>query len=272
MRGLGRAFHAEVLKVTTTRMWWVLGIVLVAYVGVTAGGMAAAFGAGMSSGNGDLLPAEMGDLPLFEVIYTIASSIGYVFPLLAGTLAVTGELRHQTVTPTFLATPRRGVSLLAKILVQGCQGAFYGLMAFVASVGAGAAVLAGFGLDTGLGEGTTWAMLGRGVLAMALWGVLGVGVGALLRNQVAAIVVVLAFTQFVEPLLRAAAAFNDVTAAIAQFLPAAASDALVGASIYSAAGFGADQTPWWLGGLTLLGYALVTAVIGYAVSWRRDVT
>ena len=49
---------------------------------------------------------------------------------------------------------------------------------------------------------------------MALWGAIGVGLGVLVTNQVAAIVIVIAFTQFVEPILRFAASLNDVSANI----------------------------------------------------------
>ena len=87
--------------------------------------------------------------------------------------------------------------------------------------------------------------------------------------------IVLAFTQFVEPLLRFASAFLDWTAQIAQFLPGAASDALVGASLFTvsapaaAASVGLD---WWQGGLVLLAYAAAATIGGYFVSWNRDVT
>ena len=95
---------------------------------------------------------------------------------------------------------------------------------------------------------------------MALWATIGVGLGSLVPNQVAAIVIVIAFTQFVEPILRLAASLNDVTATIGQFLPGAASDALVGASFYSIASVGAAESlDWWQGGLVLL-----------AIGVRRD--
>ena len=85
--------------------------------------------------------------------------------------------------------------------------------------------------------------------------------------------IVLAFTQFVEPPLRLAASFLEVTATIGNFLPGAASDALVGASIFTVASPpGTAPLDWWQGGLVLLGYALLATVIGYAVSWKKDVT
>lgn len=269
MTVLARAVRAEILKITTTRLWWVLAIVLVGYVGLTAAGLAASFGVGAGDMGEDL---GLGvDLP--GLVYSSATAIGYVFPLLYGTMAVTGELRHQTITPTFLAVPQRPVSLAAKLGVQAGLGALYGVAGFAATLLAGAVVLTAFDVDPGLGDTSTWTLVVRGVLAMALWGTVGVGVGALLRNQIAAIVVVLAFTQFVEPILRVVSALTPVTAQIGRFLPGAASDSLVGSSIFSFGGLvGSDPLAWWQGGLILLGYALVATVFGYLVSWRRDVT
>lgn len=270
------ALRAELAKVLTVRLWWVLLLVLFGYVAFTAGLLALVFG-----GFGEALASDGGTVPpipdaaLPPIIYSVASSIGYVFPVLFGTLATTVEFRHQTLTPTFLATPRRGLVLGAKYLVLAVFGAVYGLAALLASVGLGAPILAATGHDAGLGEADTWSLLARVVLAMAIWAVIGVGLGALIPSQVAAIVIVLAFTQFVEPILRLVSSFWEGTAGIAQFLPGAAGDALVGSSIFTSLGAMAAETPsldWWQGGLVLLAYAVVAGVIGYATSWRRDVT
>ena len=272
-----RAIGSEFQKVFTTRIWWLLAILLAAYVALMAGGLGAFFGwatanpdAAASVGNNTALPPGLDLAPL---LYSFASSIGYVFPVLLGALAVTGEFRHKTLTPTFLAEPQRTSVLSAKFLSELVVGAGLGVVAFAVSVGAGAAALAGFGLDTGLDSSDTWALVGRGILAMALWGAIGVGLGTLVTNQVAAIVIVIAFTQFVEPILRVAASLSDITANIGKFLPGAASDALVGASFYNiAAAGGAVTLEWWQGGLVLLGIAVVATVIGGATTWRRDVS
>jgi ABC-2 type transport system permease protein len=272
-----RAIGSEFQKVFTTRMWWLIAILLAAYVALMAGGLGAFFGwasanpdAAASAGGNTTLPPGLDLAPL---IYSFASSIGYVFPVLLGALAVTGEFRHKTLTPTFLAEPHRTEVLSAKFLSQLVVGAGLGVVAFAVSVGAGAAALAGFGFDTGLDSSDIWALIGRGILAMALWGAIGVGLGVLVTNQVAAIVIVIAFTQFVEPVLRLAASLSDVTANIGKFLPGAASDALVGASFYNIASLGSSEMlEWWQGGLVLLGIAAVATVIGGATTWRRDVS
>jgi ABC-2 type transport system permease protein len=266
--------RSEYTKVVTTRMWWVLAIVLFAYVGVSAVGIALVFGFQLDSG---AAPDPTQPTPAAEMlpplVYSFASSIGYVFPLLIGALAVTNEFRHQTVTPTFLATPKRGGVLAGKLAVAAGFGALYGVIGVLSAVGLGAAVMAGFGIDPLLGESETWAILGRMLIAMALWGAIGVAVGVLIPSQVGSIVVILAFTQFVEPIVRVAAGLVEPLANVAQFLPGAASDALVGASFYALAGpVAGDSLEPWQGGLVLAGYAVVLAAIGYAVSWRRDVT
>jgi hypothetical protein len=270
------ALRAEFAKIVTVRLWWVLLIVLVGYVAFTAGILALAFGrigGDLGSATGSVPQIPEGALP--PLVYSIASSVGYVFPVLFGTLAVTAEFRHQTLTPTFLATPRRGVVLGAKYLVLAVVGAVYGLAALLASVGLGAPILAATGHDTGLADSGTWLLIARVVLAMAIWAVIGVGLGALIPSQVAAIVIVLAFTQFIEPILRLVSSFGEWTAGIGRFLPGAAGDALVGSSIFSSIGGAAAQSTaldWWAGGLVLLAYAVAAGAIGYATSWRKDVT
>ncbi|TFD48028.1 ABC transporter permease [Cryobacterium sp. Hh11] len=263
-----RSIAAEFAKIFTTRLWWILALVLFGYIGLLAGGLAALF-SGLQTGviSPDTVNAGGGDLSGFgslpPIIYSFASSVGYVFPVLIGALTTTGEFRHQTLTPTFLATPRRGVVLGAKTVTLLLVGAAFGLIALAASVGIGGGVMSAFGVDALLLDSETWLLAARSVLAMGLWAAIGVGLGVLVPNQVASIVIVLAFTQFVEPLLRLAASFLEVTAKIGNFLPGAASDALVGASIFTLMNpAGAAPLDWWQGGLVLLGYALVATVIG----------
>ena len=267
MSSFGGALRSEVTKVTSTRLWWILAIIMVAYIAVCAGGLAALFG---SLGTPTSTP--LANDALVRLVYSFGPSLGYVFAVLLGALATTNEFRHQTLTPTFLATPRRGRVLVAKLLALTGAGALYGVLALVASVGAGGAVFAIFGIDPLLADPATWQLVGRSIIAMALWSTIGVSLGVLVPSQVAAIVIVLAFTQFVEPLLRLASGITDWTAQVGRFLPGAASDALVGQSAYQLAGADPLMLEWWQGGLVLLGIAVVVSVLGWFTSWRRDVT
>ena len=263
-----RAVGAEFLKVFSTRLWWVLGLILFGYVGISAAGIGWAL---------TLTPDEAGPLPLdlAPLVYSMTTAAGFVFPVIFGAMSITGEVRHRTLTTVFLATPHRGIVLAAKAVVGFVIGALYGVMGLLASVGLGAAVLAASGQETLLGEGDTWTLVGRSVLAMAIWGLVGVGVGVMIPSQIGSIVAILAFTQFVEPLLRTAAAFVDGLDEVGRFLPGAAGDALVGASfftVFAGAGGGAAPLDWWQGGLVLAGFALLFGVIGSLTTWRRDVS
>lgn len=276
---LANAARSELTKQLTTSIWWILALVLVVYIGVTSASLAFVFSASSTGALAAGAPqiAREGIAPL---LYGLASSVGYVFPLLVGTLMVTSEFRHQTLTPSFLATPRRDVLLVAKAGVGIVLGVFFGALGVIATVAPAAALLAAFGLDTQLGSTDMWAQFGRTIIAFVLWVLVGLGVGTLVRNQVGAIVGVLAFTQFVEPIVRVAATFVESLSGVTRLLPGAASDALVGSSIFTSAivgGGAADAAAtevlaWWAGGLVLLAYAAVLLVVGYATSWRRDVT
>src|SRR5690606_36732939 len=131
------------------------------------------------------------------------------------------------------------------------------------------------GNSAALDDPDTWLLAARVVLAMALWAFIGVGLGTLIPNQIASIVVVLAFTQFLEPILRFGTSIWEWTAQVGKFLPGAASDALVGSSIFTSLGMGTSEVQTlerWQGGLVLLGYGVIVSVAGLLTSWRRDVT
>ncbi|HET8958533.1 MAG TPA: ABC transporter permease [Microcella sp.] len=273
MSALGRAVHAELLRVFSLRSWWILAAVLALYVAVTAGGFAFFVSADTGGGPGPL-PADIA-APL---VYSSTTSVALVVPLLFGALLATTEYRWRTLTPTLLAQPRRGVVLAGRVVVAALLGALYGVVGALASLAAGAPVLAAMGTDPLLGDPEVLGLLARTVLACALWSLLGLGLGALLTSQVAAIVIVLVFTQFIEPTLRIVAGLAEWSAEAARYLPGAATDSLVGAGILASIGQldptipGAIEPLTMLeGGLVLAALSLVVIVIAAATTLRRDV-
>ena len=122
------------------------------------------------------------------------------------------------------------------------------------------------GYDLGLTTPGLWRAAALAVLAVAVWTMLGLGVGTLIRNQVAAILIAVAITFLVEPLLGLALNALDLDV-VAKFLPSSASSAMT-----SPAATIGDLLPWWGGALVLTGYALLFAAVGVALSVRRDIT
>ncbi len=261
------SFKSETRKIFTLKTWWILGLVMFLLTALSAGTY------GLLAMLSDQIP-ELAMIPIDALtIYGSITSAGYVIPLLSGALATTNEYRHRTLTPTFLAIPKRGIVFSAKLLTQLLLGIFYGLLGLVAAVGLGAPLLVAAGYDTALSDPSTWWLFLRIIAALAIWGAIGVGLGALVKNQTVAIVIALVFTQFVEPIIRTIGAALDWVREAVEYLPGAATDAFVGASAYSSLGeAAATGLEWWIGGLVLLTYTALVCALGSQISWKKDVS
>ncbi|MBW9207159.1 ABC transporter permease [Mumia sp. zg.B17] len=260
------ALTSELRKWTTTRLWWVLLVIMAAYMAFLAVVMAFSLTLAPTGGT-----APVGGVDAALTVYTLGNGLGYVFPLLAGAMSMTSEFRYQTITPSLLGDPRRGVFLGAKLVSAAVIGLAFGVVGTAASVAGGAPILSLRGDGAFLTEGDVLAPIALSVVALAIWAFVGVGVGSLITNQVAAIVVVLAFTQFVEPILRVGFSAVDALEGVAKFLPGAASEALVGASTYASLGM-SELLDRWAGALVFLAYGVVLAAIGRWTTLRRDIT
>lgn len=262
------ALVAEYRKLVSTRMWWLLLIVLAGYLVFIGVVMAVSFVFAPEDPSG---AATLEGADAARAIYGLTNAVGYVFPLVIGSLAITTEFRHQTITETLLVEPRRGVVLAAKLLATVPIGLLYGVVGTLAVVGASAPLLAGWGDGAYLGDRSVLAVLVLGVVVTVLWTMIGVAFGSVVPNQVAAIVVILAFTQFVEPIARLALGAFDGTDAVAQFLPGAAADGLIGSSLFGELGGSGELLARPVALVVLLAYAGGLALLGRLTTLRRDV-
>ena len=155
-------------------------------------------------------------------VFRFGSLLGALFAGLVGAMSITGEIRHGTIRPTFLVTPRRGRVLAAKIVASALVGTVFGLAAVGVAVGVGSAALAARGVPITLDSGDYTLMPVGGVAAAALWAPLGLGLGALLRNQVATLVAIFLWLFFIENLL------IDFVPGVGRFAPGAAAAAMTG--------------------------------------------
>ncbi|MEU4287257.1 hypothetical protein AB0E63_03470 [Kribbella sp. NPDC026596] len=97
-------------------------------------------------------------------------------------------MAHQTATPTFLATPRRGRVVVAKLVTYAVAGLGYAAACTVVLLAVALPWFAAKHVDIVL-SGTDLARTLGGVgIEVALYAVLGVAVGRLMRNQIAVIV------------------------------------------------------------------------------------
>ncbi|MDT9592366.1 ABC transporter permease [Nocardioides zeae] len=261
---MGAALRSELTKLLTTRMWWILALVMFAYLALVGGFFAFAMTLG-DPGTGGLAEGE----DAARMVYGLGNAIGYAFPLLAGTLLVTGEFRHRTIAQTLLAEPRRGVVLGSKLLVSIPVGLVYGLAGVLGIVGAGALILEARGDGAYLGSADVWEVIVLSVVVTVLWTVIGAAFGAVLTQQVAAIVVILVFTQFVEPIARVALTAVDGLEQVSRFLPGAAADGLIGSSFFATGG-SVDLLPQPAAAAVMVAYVVVFALVGRFTTFRRD--
>lgn len=263
------ALVGEYRKLVSTRMWWILLLVMAGYLAFLSAVIAFSLNADpVDSAGATGAPALGGDEAAL-IVYSLINAIGYVFPLVVGSLMMTTEFRHGTITQSWLVEPRRSVFLGAKLLAAVPLGLLYGVVAALAVVAGGAPVLATVGDGAYLGEGEVLEVLAYGVLITAVWSVIGVAFGAVATNQVAAIVVIIGFTQLVEPIARIGLGSVEALAPVAAYLPGAAADAVIGASFFADAG-GGDLLSRGVGLAVLLAYALFLAALGRVTTLRRD--
>jgi ABC-2 type transport system permease protein len=249
-----RLIRAEFTKLATTRLIYGVAAVMAAFavltvvVNVTIAG-------------------QQGNPPLSADSFAMFVAAPTTHPLLAGAalllgiLGMAGEFRHQTVTQTFLVTPDRGRVVAAKLVAYPLVGIALALATLAVTAAVAAGWLAAKGITPSLPDARLGRMVGVALLGPALCGLVGVGVAALVRNQVAALVGVAVWVLVVEGLL-----LNLLHApSIGKWLPSAAAKAALGSP-------GGAQLSRLGGTLLLAGYALALALAGTRLVVRRDIT
>jgi ABC-type transport system involved in multi-copper enzyme maturation permease subunit len=242
--------RAELLKRRSTRAdLWVLGIMLALILfAVLLHGFAL---------QADALADRDGQMHVFGW-----GGLGALFAGLAGAISMTAELRYGTIRSTFLVTPRRERVVAAKAAAAALVGIAFGLVAEVCVIGVGDAALRARGIPVRLDTGDYAQLVAGGVVAAALWGPIGLGLGALVRNQVATVVGLFAWLLFVEGLV-----FGLLPGA-GRLLPGMAGAAIAGVTTTGEVGHLLAAPA---GALLLAAYAVPALAVGALVTARRDV-
>ena len=238
-----RLVGAELLKLRTTQTFWgmaaaAIGLVLLIVV----------------------LSVALDADPTEENVRTIMATAGFsgVLTLVLGGVVGAGDYRHGTIAWTLLITPNRLRATAGQFLACGVAGLAIGVAAYaVAAVIALpwlAAKDASFPPAGDLLEVFLGSVLYAGLAAM-----LGAALGALLRNQVAAIVVVLVQIFVVDP-------------SLAGLVPDIAPFTLTGlGAAMSGVGSDNDLLPAGAAALVWAGYAVLVAVLAALHTARRDI-
>ena len=240
-----RVINAEILKLRTTRTFWALAgsaaaiVLLIVVLSL-------------------ILDDQLDSRDEVEALLS-SGGIGGLLTLVLGVVAAAGEYRHGTIASTLLVTPQRLRAVSAAVVACLLGGLVIGVVI--------SAVIAAIALPwlsakdaTLLPLADTLDLFLGATLFAGLAGALGASLGALVRNQVAAVVGVLVLIFVIDPTV--SALLEDV----APFTLSGLSSSMTGGDDGSV-----DTLPR---GIAALVWALYTALLAAGAAMltaRRDI-
>ena len=246
-----RLIRAEAVKLRSTRTYRLLALGALALIaaGVTATSMTTSFTGGMNPVRGTLALA----------------GLAQTFALIAGALAVTTEFRHKTIIQAVLITPRRTPLLAAKVAAFTAAGLAFGLLATGAAAAIALPVLASRHIASHIDGVHLAGIIAGGGVATSLAAALGVGAGAVIRNQAGTVVTVLGLLYVAEPLL---GFIPHAGTAVQTYGLGGLASGATGTTGFPASAHLLWQVP---AALVFAAYALAFLVTGAALLRRRDI-
>jgi len=258
------AVRSELRKILTTRLWWGMAVA-VALCGVLVTALFT-----LLAGNQGMPPLD-GPNAVSQA-YTQGLTFAYLIVLAVGIISIGTEYRHRTITASYLTVPRRARLFAAKLVAAAVAGAGYGLVYIISALAVGVPIVLARGFSPFPADDTVPRSLFMSVLALSLWALIGFGLGALIKNQIAALIVGVGVAWIGEQLILIgllAAGWQQVAA----FLPSMATIALISEPMaVEGMPFDIDYLTWWQGAVVLAAYALVLAGFGALRGSREDVS
>jgi hypothetical protein len=248
--------RAEWTKLFSTRVW--LGLLLGACL-LVGGFSALTVGFAGVQQNGQPGIPPVGD-PQFEQAALSQATGASVLFLILGIIGMTQEYRHRTATPTFLTEPRRWRVVAAKLAAYALVAVPFAILVLAVNVLVVEVYAGARGAAPSLSGDNLRVVVTSGIV-LVIYAFIGVGVGALIKNQVGAIVGSLVYLFVVEGLVAGIAAIQSAY----KWLPGGAVRAIT--SDLQAP----ELLQPWQGGLLLVGYGLLAALLGTLLAVRRDV-
>ena len=244
---MNRLLRTELLKLRTARTTAALAVAGLVFAGLL--GLANAALAGEPGTPG------LGTADWVENVLGV-SAIPAAVALLMGVLLGAGEHQHQTITTTFLVTPRRSRVVAAKAAAAAVAGLVVAAaMVVVCAAASAPTVLAEDAAVNAFHRGALLTVLGL-LVASSLLGAMGVLLGLILRSQVAAGVTTVAWFIVVEGV-----ADSLVGGGLRRWLPGGAAADLAGHS----------GQAMWVAALVLAAWTAAAALVTTPLVARRDV-
>lgn len=257
-----RLLKSELRKILYVRSNWGLLIAAVFISALSTAVTVPILNVGSGGAFGVSLETTMG----VDSVYANAVS-GYIFAIILGVLIMTGEFRHGTAVATFLTSPNRSLVVLAKIAMASFAGMMLMIISTLAGFLAGWLALQSVENAASPSENIFTNMVLAGIIAGAVLGIIGLAIGALIRNQLLAIVATLVYLFIIDPLILA------LEPEAGKYLPTGLITAMLNVSI-DAPELGFDTTQYLsplLAAALLVAIGAVFAGLAMLTSLRRDI-
>jgi ABC-2 type transport system permease protein len=279
---LVRLLRAEFMKIRTTDTGWLFltGFIVFTALALTFNGFSTHYQLYPQQCLGDRAQAlaqaaqartPAGVAAIAASMMTSGQLFAVLFALLLGVLIVTSEFANQTAAVTFVTVPHRTTVIKAKVAAAACCGALFWLVGTVIAAAATPLFLYTQHISTSLAGWTVARSVLLNLVAFVAWGVFGLGLGAVLRSQMASVVAAIGVY---------AGSFGAIVVFTALYnlfhqgwmlgapviAPAVASEVM----ITSGQAF-PYAPPGWVGGVIMIGYTVALVAGGVVLTKRRDV-
>lgn len=247
-----RLIRAEFLKLRTTQVWFWLLLGAIALSALTI--------------IGPLASDDVHNGPQVANMFA-AASFAYIVLFVLGVLGVTTEFRYQTITATVLQTPNRWTIMSAKMITYALVGIAFAALCLGVQLAMAVPWLDAKGVDYSLTSDHIPRALVGVFVVLALFGIVGLGIGAMLRNQIVTVTVGLIFLVVLQGIISEIPGVKRAypylpEGAIRSIVENNADNSLKDLHILAPAG----------GVVVLLLWAIVPAIIGASYTMNRDIT
>jgi ABC-type transport system involved in multi-copper enzyme maturation permease subunit len=277
---------AEIMKIRTTKLWWLLLIAVLVITGWTL----------LRNGAGhhyelypplDQFPVDeraaaaaraarahtsTGQAAIAADMVTSGQFFGVLLAMLLGVQVVTNEYAHHTAAATFLTNPHRGAVIAAKFAAAVAVAGLFWAVSTTLNLIVTPIFLNSQHLSVAVTEWVPLRSILLNLLAYAMWAVFGVGLGSLFRSQVAAVVAGSAF--YLGGAGAVLVVFNLIYLAYQHtwVLAAPVIAPAIASLVMITPGRAFDHAPpQWTGLLVMVGYAVLLGTAGTLRTRRRDI-
>lgn len=248
--------RSEVLKIRSTQVWFWMVLLAAAFTALGTIGMVVTAINDYDSG----APVD------YYSVFTQSEGAGIAL-LVLGLLGLTTEFRHKTITPTLLATPDRWRLLAGKAASYVVFAIIYALICVVLNFAIAILWLSSVGVPVEFSQGVPGGVA-KAFATLVMTGMFGLGLGAVLRNQAAAMVFGIVYFFILDPVLT----YTPWVRKGYAYTPGGAVQAFLSNGDVQNLPVDVNLLAPAAGGLLFLAWTLALLVIGGRINLSRDIS